>query len=808
LITHKSKLPPGVSPRSGDYLAWLGGADDEVSQLSQAVAVPARDPVLRFYIQIASSDICGYDNMFLLVNGTAIGKIELCAENNTAGWEEVQVDLAAAAGKTVTLALRVETDSVESSSLLVDDVSLTGSEGGTTTPVVTTTVTVTVTPAPVPGNDIKNGDFEQGANGVWTEVSTSFGGTGSLILNQDALPAGLAPHSGNYAVWMGGAYDEESTLSQSVVLSSSIESLVYHYWIGSQDLCGYDRAEIRINGSAVKTHNLCMDENTNGWQQGTLDLKSFAGKTVDLAFYLTVDSSYNSNFLLDTIYLTKRAGGTVTPTTPVTTTATPEPAAFVLKANPGSKSIELGWTVPNHPSVVDYRVLRGTEQSFTAITSTAETFYSDVDDDVANDLQEGTRYCYKLEARSSTGAVLDTSNTACSQIGQLDVWMPEVVGKPNALVTIPVNIRNANGLRIASADIWLDVDTRVLSITHVSRSPLTVDYNWSYSVQPISGQRSRLRIAAIPADIGNPVQLFGEGILFQLTAQVVGTTGAKSPLDLIDYMAPPAGQGGSTISTLVSETQTAAVPLILGDGIFSVGDGNAGYVLGDVTGNGVVNADDAFQAMVLAAGKRTPTRQELSASDINGSGAIESVDAAMILYFAAHNNWPPLPVEGGARHTSAGARTVVAVTNGSGNLGGQATVTLQATDLLRFAAGDFVVLYDPAIASVRSVARAGIAEAGNFTLSSHEQTPGRLRIVLAGNQALNGNGALALVTFDLKPKAPVGDSTLRLAEAALYDLHGRHFVRNFSNNVVERRNSLLTVIGQTINQIYLPVLSR
>jgi hypothetical protein len=340
------------------------------------------------------------------------------------------------------------------------------------------------------------------------------GGAGSLILNQDALPAGLAPHSGNYAVWMGGAYDEESTLSQSVVLSSSIESLVYHYWIGSQDLCGYDRVEIRINGSAVKTHNLCMDENTNGWQQGALDLKSFAGKTVDLAFYLTVDSSYNSNFLLDTIYLAKRAGGTVTPTTTVTTTATPEPAAFVLKANPGSKNIVLAWTVPNHPSVVDYRVLRGTEQSFTAIT------------------------------------------------------------------------------------------------------------------------------------------------------------------------------------------------------------------------------------------------------------------------------------------------------NGSGNLGGQATVTLQATDLLRFAAGDFVVLYDPAIASVRSVARAGIAEAGNFTLSSHEQTPGRLRIVLAGNQALNGNGALALVTFDLKPKAPVGNSTLRLAEAALYDLHGRHFVRNFSNNVVERRNGLLTLIGQTINQIYLPLLSR
>jgi hypothetical protein len=113
-------------PRVGDYVAWLGGEDNEISQLSQEVVVPPGNPVLRFYIQIDSADTCGYDDFFLLAGGEQIRKIELCQTNNSTGWILTEVDLNSVAGQKITLAWRVETDSSSKSNLFVDDISLTG----------------------------------------------------------------------------------------------------------------------------------------------------------------------------------------------------------------------------------------------------------------------------------------------------------------------------------------------------------------------------------------------------------------------------------------------------------------------------------------------------------------------------------------------------------------------------------------------------------------------------------------------------------------------------------------------------------
>ena len=817
VIAHRSVLQ-GVEPLSGDYLAWFGGVDYEIAEISQQVTIPAVDPVLTFYVQIGSLEECGnfYDVLDVLFDGQVIGYVELCSGNNTSGWAQIVGPVAALAGQTGTLTFRVHTDESLPSILVMDDVVLSGSGGSAPTP-TTTSEPPTPTPSVTPiAGGIDNGDFDLGPNGDWAESSSQFGGTGSLILPGSDLPSGLLPHSGQYAVWLGGAYDEDATLSQSVIFDANVDELVYQYWSASADLCGYDFLYVTISNQTignqeVARYDLCGDNNTSGWREDRIDLSAFAGTQATLAFRISTDGSGNSNFFLDTVGLTQKAGApTATPAspTPVTPAPTATPPPFTLTATSGSKSIHLTWEIPAALDVTSYRVLRRVDGgSATPVNSVTDTFYNDVDDDAGNDLVEGTTYCYQIEALDASNAILDRSNEACGQIGKLNVWIQDVVGKQGDVVTIPVNVRNADGLRIASADIWVDFNTTVLSVTNISRSALTVDYSWSYSTQPVDAQTSRIKIAAIPANTDNPAQLFGEGKLFEITALVTGNDGDKSPLDLVDFVAPPVGSGGSAITTLISDSNTIAVNLLLDDGLLSVGNESSGYILGDITGNGVVNGEDAFQAMVLAAKKRVPTPSELLAGDINGNGTIESVDGAMILYYATHNTWPPLPEGGANRALVNGATATLALSSATGPTNNEVTLTLSAGDLQKFAAGDFVIRYDPSVASFRRATRAGLLAANNFSFSSHVPTPGRLLISVANDEMISGTGDLVAVTFVLRADAAQGQSPVRLAEASFFDLNGRDFVHNFAGNVIVRQDGTLTVDGAGTTEIFLPILS-
>ena len=73
LITH-DLLP--IPPRSGNWLAWMGGVPEEDSRISQGLSLPSDGPVyLRYYYQVDSfgQDSCTQDWMFFLVGPTAAG---------------------------------------------------------------------------------------------------------------------------------------------------------------------------------------------------------------------------------------------------------------------------------------------------------------------------------------------------------------------------------------------------------------------------------------------------------------------------------------------------------------------------------------------------------------------------------------------------------------------------------------------------------------------------------------------------------------------------------------------------------------
>jgi hypothetical protein len=138
------------APRSGTWLAWLGGGDNETSDLSQVVAIPAgtTSAYIKVWYQISSDETdCNQaappDAFYIYVNNDFGDGVVLCNAFVTGGWVEFTLfpNLAAYAGQTVTLHFRVVTDATANtvSSLFLDDV------GFTTTP-------PTLEAAPAPGS--------------------------------------------------------------------------------------------------------------------------------------------------------------------------------------------------------------------------------------------------------------------------------------------------------------------------------------------------------------------------------------------------------------------------------------------------------------------------------------------------------------------------------------------------------------------------------------------------------------------------------------------------------------------------------
>jgi hypothetical protein len=120
-------FPSIITPRSGSWLAWLGGDEDEVSYIEQQVTLPAGDTNLTYWHWIGSADSnCAHDFGGVLINGAVVDVYSLCDAENTHGWVQHTVDLSAYAGQAVTLQIRAETDSADTSSLFIDDVALGG----------------------------------------------------------------------------------------------------------------------------------------------------------------------------------------------------------------------------------------------------------------------------------------------------------------------------------------------------------------------------------------------------------------------------------------------------------------------------------------------------------------------------------------------------------------------------------------------------------------------------------------------------------------------------------------------------------
>ncbi len=480
------------------------------------------------------------------------------------------------------------------------------------------------------------------------------------------------------------------------------------------------------------------------------------------------------------------SGEVTTPTLPI-----------YLSADPGWLNVQLDWNPTNLPEVAGYRVMRAISgtQDYVAVGETGAPGY--FDDDPA--LVSGTAYCYRVEALWPGGTSAATSNVACASFGKLALWVPDVWAAPGETAVVPVNIRNADGLRLAATDIWLDFDGAVIEPLGVSSTTLTAGYSWAYAITSTQAY-SRVRIAAMASP---PPQLYGDGSLFWLTVRVQASSGLTSPLNLREFIE---GVGGSTI--YAPEDPYHPVPLVLDDGVFYVGEA---YVLGDLNGNGVVQAIDAWLALKIAAGEITPTWQQRQAGDVNGNGVVDAADATLILHYAAHGSWPSSlghPPEG--QSPAAPGELVVSLDDVGGAPGTVVETTVRVEGLADGAGGEFIIAYDRSLVqAITGVEPTGLA--ADFALEFYDTGQGLLHIAMADDGAVSGSGPLATISIHLAADAPIGSSApLALAGVRLHDDRGRDFATSELQRSIDRQNGVVYVqyVQQPGTRIYLPMVMR
>ncbi len=123
IILQENAFPGSVQAHGGEWAAWLGGENNEISYVAQTLKVPAGASYLVYYHWIASADSCGYDFGGVIVNGAVVDVYDLCDDTSTNGWQKHAVNLGSYAGQTVGIQIRAETDESLNSNLFVDDVS-------------------------------------------------------------------------------------------------------------------------------------------------------------------------------------------------------------------------------------------------------------------------------------------------------------------------------------------------------------------------------------------------------------------------------------------------------------------------------------------------------------------------------------------------------------------------------------------------------------------------------------------------------------------------------------------------------------
>lgn len=118
-----------IAAQDGDWIAVLGGTNNDLTYLGQPIMVDADRPYLVYWQWIVSNDVCGYDYGGIGIDDEWYASYTLCSPTTSDGWERQVINLSEFAGETVLLDFAVYNDSTIASQLLIDNVSFTDDAG-------------------------------------------------------------------------------------------------------------------------------------------------------------------------------------------------------------------------------------------------------------------------------------------------------------------------------------------------------------------------------------------------------------------------------------------------------------------------------------------------------------------------------------------------------------------------------------------------------------------------------------------------------------------------------------------------------
>ena len=166
--------------------------------------------------------------------------------------------------------------------------------------------------APTPPGNIADPSFEAGApNPFWDEVKNNIRGTPICEASVCGTGGGSGPSDGTFWAWFGGSSQfRESSVSQSVVIPSTVTDLVFDFEASTCD-SATDYIEVLIDGTQELlingSHPLC---GIDGYSTQTVDISAYADDgSHDLVFNSETFGANGgvSNFFIDVVALPGKA---------------------------------------------------------------------------------------------------------------------------------------------------------------------------------------------------------------------------------------------------------------------------------------------------------------------------------------------------------------------------------------------------------------------------------------------------------------------------------------------------------------------
>ncbi|MBN1868332.1 hypothetical protein JW916_13685 [Candidatus Sumerlaeota bacterium] len=430
-----------------------------------------------------------------------------------------------------------------------------------------------------------------------------------------------------------------------------------------------------------------------------------------------------------------------------------------LHATSGPNAVVLSWNPNIEADLAGYYVYRDTSVGGSFLDRlnsepTKTTFHVDSDTTV------GQTYYYTLSASNTSDIESRKSTAVWATAGSVVVTMPDYRGAPGTTATLQINCDYASGIAGDGMNIQVTYDKTVLTPIAVLKTPLTEDFSFTDNIATADGRVDILGSGAPGAVIS------GEGHLLDVQFLVapgadLGTTATHTffNIDMFD---------GASHALTVDYTDTATLTVALD------------YILGDVTGDGAIDAADILMAMQAALGQIALNTLEFAAANVNGDGRIDSADVTLIQRLAMGLPITPPPAGGGSPsgpfNPAPRAAEAETYTVGLPELGAEfgqvLSIPVSVSNTAGIAGASLTINYDPMVLRLDGAATTTLT--GDFAFRHRIARLGVAKISLSRATSLGaGPGEIAVLRFTVM--GATGRSTpLVLAQCKLSGEYGEN----------------------------------